>query len=202
MSEAAGLFEEPRLYPQMAAESSRSLVRLNAVDRRGRKIEPVVFAAAEEVFSRALEHGLKLLGDPAVVANALEDVAATVSRVIRSKDPPSEPVPIRNLTAYVFKAFVRHVNRLKRKELAMISLADSGQSLSPPRWADPTRQLETKILVDECLAQCDFITQDMFWRRLQGFSWEEVGKIHDLSAHAAEARFSHAMRKARERLNI
>jgi len=201
MSEAAGLFEEPRLYPQMAAEGSRSLVRVNAVDRRGRKIEPAVLAAAEKVFHRALEHGLKLLSDPAVVANALEEVAATVSRAIRRKDPPSEPVPIRNLTAYVFKAFVRHVNRLKRKELAMISIADSVEFLRP-QWADPTRQLETKILVDECLAQCDFITQDMFWRRLQGFSWEEVGKIHDLSAHAAEARFSHAMRKARERLNI
>jgi len=44
----------------MAAEgSSRSLVRLNAVDRRGRKIEPAVLAAAEEIYPKALDHGLK-----------------------------------------------------------------------------------------------------------------------------------------------
>jgi hypothetical protein len=51
----------------MAAEGSRGFFRLNALDRRGRKIEPAVLEAAEGIYSRALEHGLKLLGDPAVV---------------------------------------------------------------------------------------------------------------------------------------
>src|SRR5215510_584305 len=64
----------------MAAEGSRSLVRLNAVDRRGRKIEPAVLAAAEAIYPKVLEHGLRLLGDPAVVTTALEEVAARVSR--------------------------------------------------------------------------------------------------------------------------
>jgi hypothetical protein len=73
--------------------------------------------------------------------------------------------------------------------------------LEPP-WADPSREFEKKILLEECLAQCGFVVQDMAWRRMQGFSWEEVGEIHGLSAHAAEARFSYALRQARARLKI
>jgi DNA-directed RNA polymerase specialized sigma24 family protein len=182
----------------MAAEGSRSVFRLNAVDRRGRKIEPVVLEAAEGIYSRALEHGLKLLGDPAVVTTALEEVAATVSRVTKGKDPPAQ---VRDLRAYMFRAFLRHVNHLKRKELAAVALSEAAHKSDPP-WADPSREFDNKILLDECLAQCDFIAQDMAWRRMQGFSWEEVGKVHGLSAHAAEARFSHALQQARERLKI
>src|SRR5205085_2695724 len=129
-------------------------------------------------------------------SNALEEVAAVVSRVVEANDPPSDPTPIKNLPGYVFRAFVRHLNRLKRKELVLVS--SNGDS--SPHWADPSQDFEMKILVDECLAQCDFVTQDMFWRRVQGFPWEEIGKIHRLSAHAAEVRFRHAVRAAHARL--
>ncbi len=185
----------------MAAEGSRSVFRLNAVDRRGRKIDPSVLAAAEGIYSRALEHGLKLLRDPAVVTTALEEIAATVSRVIKAKDPPGDPAQVRDLRAYMFRAFLRHVNHLKRKELVAVALSVAVHK-SDPLWADPSREFENKILLDECLAQCDFIAQDMAWRRMQGFSWEEVGKVHGLTAHAAEARFSHALQQARDRLKI
>jgi hypothetical protein len=50
--------------------------------------------------------------------------------------------------------------------------------------------------------QFDSIIQDMLCRYLVGFSWKEIGKVHGLSAHAAEARFSHAMQQAHERLKI
>lgn len=189
-----------RLYPQMAAQGSRGIFRLNPVDRLGRKIDDTVFAAAEAIFPRAFEHGLKLLGDPAIVMTALEEVAATVSRAVAAKDPPGEPVAIRDMPGYLFRAFLRHINRLKRKQLALVSLSEVSQI--PPVWADPSRELELKILADECLGQCDPVAQDMFWRRMQGFSWEEIGKVYDESAHAAEARFSAAMRRARARLKI
>jgi DNA-directed RNA polymerase specialized sigma24 family protein len=185
----------------MAAEGSSSVFRLNAIDRHGRRIDPAVLAAAEGIYTRALEHGVKLLGDPAVATTALEEVAATVSRVVKSKDPPGDPAKVRDLRAYLFRAFVRHLNRLKRKELTVVSLSKIAQVPDPP-WTDPLRELEKKMLLDECLAQCDFVEQDMAWRRMQGLSWDEVGKIHGLSAHAAEARFSQALKRARERLKI
>jgi hypothetical protein len=137
-----------------------------------------------------------MLGDSAAVANALEEVAAQVSRVVEAK-AAGDVAPIRNLAGYVFRAFVRHVNRLKRGGLVLLN--GDGDGLAP-RWADPSGQIETKILVDECLAHFDFVTRDMFWRRLQGFTWEDIGKVHGLSGHAAEVRFNNAARRVKTRL--
>ncbi len=178
----------------MASDSSTADFRLHSVDRHGRTIDPVVLAAAQSVVPRALKHATNLLGDPAVVANALEEVAAQVSRVVEAK-AAADAAPIRNLAGYVFRAFVRHVNRLKRGGLVLLN----GDGVAS-RWADPSGQIETKILVDECLAHFDFVTRDMFWRRLQGFTWEDIGKVHGLSGHAAEVRFNNAARRVKARL--
>ncbi len=183
----------------MASGASPSSFRLNSIDRHGRRIDPTVLAAAETIFPRALDYGQNLLGDQAVIANTLEEVAATVSQLIARRDPPGEPAPIRNLPGYVFRAFVRQVNRLKSKELAVLDAAVAGQTLTQ-RLADPSRQLEMKILVDECLAQFDFTERDMCWRRLEGFTWDEIGPVHGLSGHAAEVRFRNAVRAVKAKL--
>ena len=183
----------------MATGASPSSLRLNSVDRHGRRIDPAVLAAAVAVFPRALEYGTNLLGDSAVVTNTLEEVAATVSQLIARRDPPGEPAPIRNLPGYVFRAFVRHVNRLKSKELAVLDAAIAGQTLAH-ELADPSRQLEMKILVDECLAQFDFTARDMCLRRLEGFTWDAIGPVHGLSGHAAEVRFRNAVRAVKVKL--
>src|ERR1700751_4066190 len=114
----------------MASGAAPSSFRLNSVDRLGRQIDSVVLAAAETVFPRALEYGTNLLGDSAVVTNTLEEVAATVSQLIARRDPPGEPAPIRNLPGYVFRAFVRQVNRLKSKEIAVLDAVIAGQTLA------------------------------------------------------------------------
>lgn len=62
--EASGPARRVRLCTQMAVEGSRVIISLNSVDRRGRRIEPKVLEAAEGIYSKALEHGVKLLGDP------------------------------------------------------------------------------------------------------------------------------------------
>jgi hypothetical protein len=183
----------------MASDSSPAFFRLNSVDRLGRKIDPAVLIAAEEVFPRALEHGTKLSCDPAVVANVLEEVAADLSERIEGKDGAGTGTPIRNVPGYVFHSFVRQLNRLKSKQLVLVSAEASNIALTA-RWADPSAEFETKILVDEYLAQCDFVIRDMFWRRAHGFSWGEVGEIHSMSGHAAEVRFRRAIGDAQKRL--
>src|SRR5207248_1705207 len=105
----------------MASHSSPNLFRLNSVDRHGRKIDAAVLVAAEEVFPRAVEHGLNMFCDPAVITNVLEEVAADVSRQLEEKDGSDDPKPIRNLPGYVFHSFVRQLNRLKSKELVVVS---------------------------------------------------------------------------------
>ena len=183
----------------MASGPAPSSFRLNSVDRDGRQIDPAVLAAAETVFPRALEYGTNLLGDTAVVTNALEEIAATVSQLIARRDPPGDPEPIRNLPGYIFRAFVREVNRLKNKELAVLDAAIAGHTLAQ-RLADPARQLEMKLLVDECLAEFDFVERDMCWRRLEGFTWDEIGPVHGLSGHAAEVRFRNAVHAVKAKL--
>jgi len=183
----------------MASGAAPSSFRLNSVDRHGRQIDPAVLAAAETVFARAFEYGTNLLGDTAVVTNALEEIAATVSQLVARRDPPSDPEPIRNLPGYIFRAFVREVNRLKNKELAVLDAAIAGHTLAQ-RLADPARQLEMKLLVDECLAEFDFVERDMCWRRLEGFTWDEIGPVHGLSGHAAEVRFRNAVRAVKAKL--
>jgi hypothetical protein len=183
----------------MASDSSPAFFRLNSVDRLGRKISPAVLIAAEEVFSRAIEHGLKMSCDPAVVANVLEEVAADVSRRLDDNNGNGDRAPIKNVPGYVFHAFVRHLNRLISKELVLVREADSRQVTSSTR-TDPSSQIETKILLQECLGHFDFVTRDMFWRCVQGFTWEDIGKIHGLSGHAAEVRFRRAVKTAQARI--
>jgi hypothetical protein len=183
----------------MASGAAPSSFRLNSIDRYGRQIDPTVLAAAETIFPKALDYGQNLLGDLAVVANALEEVAANVSQRIARTDPPGDPEPIRNLPGYIFRAFVREVNRLKNKELAVLDAAIAGHTLAQ-RLADPARQLEMEILVAECLAQFDFVERDMCWRRLEGFTWDEIGPVHGLSGHAAEVRFRNAVHAVKAKL--
>ncbi|HTU47933.1 MAG TPA: hypothetical protein VMF91_22940 [Bryobacteraceae bacterium] len=173
--------------------------RLNSVDRRGRQIGPKVLAAAEAVFERALNHGMDTLGDPAVVANTLEEIAATVSKQLAVREAAAESAPIRNLPGYIFRAYARQVNRLKHKEVALLNAVTAERVLDRTS-ADPSRQLEMQILLQEYLARFDFVEKDMCWRRLEGDTWEEVGKVHGISAHTAEVRLLDAVRRVRAEL--
>jgi DNA-directed RNA polymerase specialized sigma24 family protein len=185
----------------MAAEGSRSVFRLNAVDQRGRRIAPAVLEAAEAIYLDALEHGQKLLGDPASVTNLLEEVAASVSQTARVKNPLGNPMQGRDLRLYLFRAFLNEVNRQKRKEPTFVSLSEVVTVSNPP-WADPLRDLEAKMLLEEFLTLCEPWMQDMAFRRLEGFSWDEIGEVYGVSGHAAQSRFSHALQQASKRLKI
>lgn len=181
----------------MASDNSSNASRLNSTDQHGRQIDPSVLTAAEAVLPRALEFGINLLGDPAVVVNTLEEIAATVSAVEKGRS--GGETPIRNLAGYVFRAFVRHVNRLKKREIAVLTALTSREALAP-RSIDPSRQLEMEILLQEYLARFDFEEKDMCLRRLEGRSWDEVGKLHLISGHAAETRLRNAVKRVKAAL--
>jgi DNA-directed RNA polymerase specialized sigma24 family protein len=175
----------------MAGAAPSSSFRISPVDQLGRRIDPAVLAVAEQILRRAVAPGLKLLGDPAMVANLLEEAAAIVSLRLQSQQ-------IQNVPAYLLKCFLRKVNRLKSRQIVTVHL-DEGQ-WEGIAWTDPSAQFDMKILCDEFLARCDCITQCMLRRRLQGYSWKEIGKLHGMSAHAAEERCSHVLQQVREKL--
>ena len=181
----------------MAGAVSSGSFRISPVDRLGRRIDPVVFAAAEEILPLAVAHGSELLDDLAVLANLLEESAATVSRRFRSQEFPQQ---IRKVAAYLYVCFLRKVNRVKRKQVVTVSLEEIVRSR--PTWADPSAQFDMKILIDEFLAQCASDAKDMFLRQAKGHSWDEIGKNYGMSAHAAQERVRYVFQQVREKLKI
>jgi DNA-directed RNA polymerase specialized sigma24 family protein len=140
-----------------------------------------------------MEHAEKLLIDPAVAAGLLEEAAATVSRTIEAKRrvPQNE---VRDLPSYLFYAFLRRLNRARRRQLTQED-AVRALALASDSSTNPQAYLDLKILVDELLTRCDPVTRDMFYRRIKGFSWKEIAVPYRISAHAARSRFSQALRR-------
>lgn len=186
--------------PPMGDGSRQSSIRINAVDPLGRSIDPAVLAAAEQIGERALVYGERLLRDPAMTVNLLEESAALVSRALRQKHNTGSP-NVHNLRAYIFMAFRRRVNRARQKDPVLANAVGvSHLRLSEPSYGPDG--LTLKVLVDELLMRCDPAIQDMFLRRERGFSWAEIARAYGTTTHAAESKFSQALRRVRRELGL
>jgi hypothetical protein len=171
-------------------------VRVSPMDQRGRQISPDVLRAAEVVSARAIKHAERLCVDPAVGANLLEEAAATVSRALKGN--ASRNCPIRDLESYLFRAFLRRLNKTKKREFL---LSDTDVSvISSNKWT--ASAVDKKVLIDELLIQCDAVTRDMLCRRMNGSSWKEIGEAYRISGHAAESRFGQALKRAKRKLGL
>src|SRR5438132_6371795 len=93
-----------------------SSFRISPVDRLGRSISPLVRDAAEQIGRRAIQHAEKLQVDPAIAENLLEEAAAAVSRAVDRKRNCAQD-PVRDLRAYLFRAFIRRVNKTVKRQL-------------------------------------------------------------------------------------
>ena len=170
---------------------------LNSVDRFGRQISPAVLSVAKAIGPRAVLYAEKLLGDPALAISFFEETAATVSEAIEEKRRAGVP-SVTNLSAYLFRAFVRIVREAKRKD-TLLEQALRKYAGTESRW-DEAAKTEAAVLVDEVMATCDRVTLEIAFRRLDGFSWKEIGEHFGISAHAAELRFKKSMEHARKTL--
>jgi len=177
-----------------------SSFRISPVDRLGRSISPLVLDAAERIARRAIRHAEHLLIDPAVAATLMEEAAAAVSLAIDRKRHVGQQ-RIRDLRAYLFRAFLRRVNRAKKRQL-MVENAVRLLSASSSNSTDPLAELELKIFIDEFLTDGDSVARDMFYRRTQDFSWRDIGSSYGISGHAAESRFSQAIHRLAKRLGL
>ena len=188
--------DRPYVY-SMSDQRAEGRFRISPVDCQGRSIATEVLAVAYEISGRALSHAENVLGDPALALSAFEETAATVSRVL-SAQKRSDDRKIRNLSGYLFRAFLRRVDRLMRTEL-LFGEHTTNEFLGS-KISNSSEELELKLLVDELLTMCDAVTRDMFYRRAEGLSWKEIGRTYGISAHAAESRFSAALQRVRKRL--
>jgi DNA-directed RNA polymerase specialized sigma24 family protein len=171
---------------------------LSPFDHRGQAITPPVLSVAEEISRRAIRHAERVSVDPAVAANLLEEAAATVSRALRARC--GNEAPVRDLEAYLFRAFLRRLNRTKKRQMRLEEAV--GFLGSTPKTWDPRRAVEMKILLDEFLMKCDPEMRDVLYRRIAGSSWEEIGWVYQISSHAAESKFSRAFQKIKRQLGL
>jgi RNA polymerase sigma factor (sigma-70 family) len=178
----------PAQYPR------ENRLRISAFDQRGRPIVDEVVVAAEKIGPRAIEYANRFLCDPAMAANLLEESAVAVSRIVSS----GRGVTVCNLEAYLFRACIRRINKVKKRELRLLAVQRA--SRSSPTYAPD--DLESKILVNEILSRCNPTVRDMFVRRAQGLPWKEIGEVYGMSAHAAESRFSQALQSIRRKLSL
>lgn len=180
----------------MADESVKERFTISPIDGRGRAIAPEVLAVANDIRNNALAYGEKAVRDSAVAASLFEEAAAAVSRLLSRQT--NKNTPIRDLSAYLFRSFVRRVNRVRRRN--QLFAARLAQYVDAKRELNSNHRVELEILIDQIMARGDAITRDMFYRRVQGYSWNEIGRVYGISAHAAESRYSQALRRLRERL--
>jgi len=174
-------------------------VHVSPVDPLGRRIDPTVLNVAEVIRQRALRHAERLLIDPAVAINLLEEAAATVSRVMSAKAITQHP--IKDINSYLFRAFLRRINKKHRRQ-GLLRESLRIHVLEALNGTDPRQSLENKILIDEFLTRCGPTTPDMVWRHMAGFSWKEIGRLYGISSHAAESRVNQALQKATRRLGL
>ncbi len=178
--------EEP-VYPL------RHLV--NAVDPLGRVIASCVFTAAQEIAPRAVSYAEKLLADPCVAMNLLEEAAATVSEAVRVKQDADLP-PIRDLRAYLYRAFLRKVAAKRQVEIRLDEGFETHFRLNEGMSFE--EKLAARLLLKQILCTCDRKTMRIIWERIEGRSWDEIAYDMMMSNHAARLRYSRALREIRE----
>jgi len=176
-------------------ETTRPAFLLNSVDRLGRPIDLGVLSVAQEISQQALAYAEKVLGDPAVIQNLFEEAAAAVSEAVETKKASGKP-SVRDLRAYLFRSFVHRIAQEKRREVALRN--EMLKERNRPKSG--ATEFDMELLLDEVMAACDKVTQEIALRRLEGFSWDEIGDRYGTSAHAARLRFSKALQRARKRL--
>lgn len=173
--------------------------RVSPVDGVGRLINPAVVKAAEQIAWRAIGYAEKLSIDPSIAANILEEAASTVSRTIARQQ--SAEGSILDLQSYLFRAFLRRLNR-KHKRNLLVANVFRANALGSQNSVDPRSPLENKILIDEFLTHCDPVTRDILCHRIEGRSWKEIADAFGISRRAAESRFNQRLQKVRKRLGL
>jgi RNA polymerase sigma factor (sigma-70 family) len=181
------------------ARSVSSTFFLSSVDRLGRAIDPLILGIAHEIGPRAVRYAERLIGDAALALDLLEESAAAVSEALKRK-PAGDSGKVRDLQRYLFRTYLRKVGLVRRKQARLDRSLQANAAKQPPRAK--LAEAEISLLFDEVMATYDKVTRQIVYRRLEGFSWKEIATEYGLSTHAAEARYSRALAKARKLLRI
>jgi len=177
----------PRTHPAL----------VNALDRLGRPIEPSVLSVAQDIAPQAVSYPQKSLADPCVAMNLLEEAAATVSEAVLAKQLGDLP-PIRDLRAYLYRAFLRRVAAERQAEIRLEEAFEERLRLNEGMSFE--EKLEARLLLKQILCMCDRKTMWIVWERIEGRSWDEIAYNCVTTNRAARLHYSRSLRNIREGL--
>jgi DNA-directed RNA polymerase specialized sigma24 family protein len=170
---------------------------VNAVDRLGRPIEPEVLSVTQDIAPQAVPYAQKSLADSCVAMNLLEEAAATVSEAILAKQLGGLP-PIRDLRAYLYRAFLRRVAAERQSEIRLEQAFEERIRLNEGMSFE--EKLEARLLLKQILRMCDRKTMWIVWERIEGHSWEEIAYDWAMTNRAVRLHYSRALREIRKAL--
>jgi DNA-directed RNA polymerase specialized sigma24 family protein len=161
------------------------------VGRNGKPLHPEVSSIAQQITRQALFYGETILGDSKRARSLFEHVVAEVSATVEAKRSGSSQ--FKDLRRYLLRTFVRRLSDEIRRRRGWKPLRSRTR-------VKPRVSVEMALILDDVSAGCDKVTQDVVLRRIDGFSWHEIGIHYGLSAQATRVRFKKAFQRAQKGL--
>jgi DNA-directed RNA polymerase specialized sigma24 family protein len=161
---------------------------LSPYDATGLPRSGAMIDAARRVWARVLAYTKQALGE---TEPALEFLEKTVRCVERSQTKHE----IRDLSAYIFRSYIRQIaaERRRRRRLLPLNSATHG----PVRTET---ELEQRVLAQEALPMIRLDILPLVFRRIEGWTWDEIAAQFGQPKHALESRYSYEMRRVRNLL--
>ena len=151
----------------------------------------------------------KLSESPALQAEArsltTEVWEETLSSVLRTMDKLGH-ARISDLDSYVFAIFTHRLNRhlaKERKRRRIVEFVPGTEELAELKGAQDTswlKRIESGVLLRQALAGTDEFFRAIAWRRCQGYSWAEIGRVSGLTGEQTRKRFEYGVQKLRKLL--
>jgi hypothetical protein len=126
--------------------------------------------------------------------NLLEEAAATVSQALLGKQASHLP-PVRDLRAYLYRAFLRKLSAQRKTELQLDDAFEDHLCLKEAKSFEQI--LEARLLLKQILSVCDRKTRWIVWERIEGRSWDEIANDVVMSNRAARLHYSRSLREIR-----
>jgi hypothetical protein len=146
--------------------------------------------AARRVWGSLLAHTKQALGE---TEPALEFLEKTVSRVERAQ----KKYEIRDLSAYIFRSYIREIAAERRRRRRLLPLDAATHGL--PHGGT---ELEQRVLAQEALAMIRVDILPLVFRRMEGWTWDEIAAQFGQQKHVLESRYNYEMLRVRKLLGV
>lgn len=168
-------------------------------DPQGGPIDQRIINAAQRIWPQVVETSRRNLRDQHLAFQLLEMSVYAVSKAIKRRHGRE---PIEDLDAYLFLAFRRFLNRIKKKEEAIEAIEQEeviewnklrleGRSLS---------LFDKDLLVGQIIESMDLRTRDIYLMRVAGLNWSEIGQELGMSGNEAGVVYNQGLKRTKSKL--